>query len=185
MTLQQFSTLAGLFVPTAPDKSPVELGELLKGYITRSGKTQRKLAEEAGIPNPSYLSHMANGRINWVESDYFRKLATALDLSVAEIQALNPDIVISTVSEEAEPISYSAGARGWKVPKQAPEPIPDSLLEAAKLYGENAEFAGIREYRWQRWMTDSPHKHRPSTPEEWLSFYMSVKDRFNPKEPKE
>ena len=68
------------------------------------------------------------------------------------------------------------------MPEQEPEPVPDSLIDAGEIYG--TAFPGLREYRWQRWMTDSPHKHRPSTPEEWLAFYMDVKDHFSPPEPK-
>ncbi|MGY2892795.1 helix-turn-helix domain-containing protein [Deinococcus sp. UYEF24] len=168
----------------ASTADPRVLGERLRSYIRASGKTQAKVAEEIGT-DPTYVSQLVNGRVNWVKSDYFRRLTAVLGLSVAEIADLNPDLIVSEAEPSEKRYKYSAGARGWKVPKQEPEPIPDSLLEAAALYGDNEEFSGIREYRWQRWMADSPHKKRPSTPEEWLGFYMTVKDRFNPKEPEE
>lgn len=76
-----------------PIDSEKDIADMLREYIKRSGKTQRQIADEAGVPNPSYLSHMVNGRVNWVESQYFPHLATALNLSFRDIKELRPDAV--------------------------------------------------------------------------------------------
>ncbi|PJI55217.1 hypothetical protein CTI14_06835 [Methylobacterium radiotolerans] len=78
---------------TQPPAPEIDIYERLRTYIKRTGKTQRQIAEEAGIPQPSYLSHMVNGRVNWVESHYFSHLASALGLTFREIQELRPDSV--------------------------------------------------------------------------------------------
>lgn len=92
MTLAQFATFSG--GPPMADYSRIELGDRLRAFIKRSGKTQRQIADEVGIPQQSYLSHMANGRVNWVESEYFPKLAEALKLSQTEVLELRPDMVV-------------------------------------------------------------------------------------------
>jgi transcriptional regulator with XRE-family HTH domain len=155
--------------------------------------TQEDIAARTGDAiSQRTISHLEAGSIDLgsIAATRLSALARALKWSLVDLQeATGVDLgllppTLTDPDEEVE-IDYSASARGWKVPKQAPPPIPDALLDAVALYGDNAEFAGIKEYRWQRWMTDSPHKKRPSTPEEWLGFYLSVKDRFNPKEPEE
>jgi SOS-response transcriptional repressor LexA len=105
--------------------SLVDLAERLGAFIERSGKTQRKIAEEAGIPNPSYLSHMKNGRINWVESEYFRPLSRVLDLSIDEIQELNPDLVI-----QPSPLTLAAPTARADLAPQVPSAseLPDYIL---------------------------------------------------------
>ena len=88
-----------------PDFSREELGSLLRKYIQRSSKTQRQVADEVGIGQPSYVSHMANGRVNWVESEYFPKLAEALSLTVDEVKELRPEVIVI-----AAPVASSAAA---------------------------------------------------------------------------
>jgi SOS-response transcriptional repressor LexA len=83
-------------MPSVDMKTLSELADALKRYIQRSGKTQRKISEEAGIPNPTYLSQMANGRVNWIESDYFRPLSDVLGLSIQEMKELNPSLIVTT-----------------------------------------------------------------------------------------
>ncbi|WP_353544248.1 hypothetical protein [Deinococcus xinjiangensis] len=78
--------------------------------------------------------------------------------------------------------SLSAAAKGYRIPKEE-EPIPAALLEAADMFGDTPAFAGLREYRWQYWMAHAPHKERPVTPDDWLNFYVKVKDTVDPKEP--
>ena len=70
---------------------------------------------------------MANGRINWIESDYFRPLTVALGLKVSEIVELKPDLILTdepSVSLISPPTTF---------------PFPSALAEAAKKYG--GEFA--------------------------------------------
>jgi len=178
-----------------PYEPPAADGRLKVGLALRQARkaAELTLAEAAEL---SGVSRSTIGSIERGEHDLASvtgknmmnlHLAFGLKREAFEdiLRPVYSDRVATSIVQPASGHSYSAGARGWKVPKREPTPIPDALLEAAAQYGDNAEFAGIREYRWQRWMADSPHKKRPSTPEEWLGFYMSVKDRFNPKEPEE
>jgi hypothetical protein len=187
---------AGAFMPAGePDSRALSHARLLRGWMEDKGLKAPSLAlsvERQGQQiSPDYIRKLTRGEreLASMPLDLREAVRRALRVSASDWEnstglATAADIDPDPVDSPA-PLRYSAGARGWKVPKQEPVPIPDALLEAARIYGENAEFAGIREYRWQRWMTESPHKQRPSTPEEWLGFYMSVKDRFNPTEPKE
>jgi transcriptional regulator with XRE-family HTH domain len=188
MTLTALSYAPAHWIPMPTDSlTPQEAGALIRQRRLERGLTQDQLVERTGLSSQSYLSALEKGRYHIGKSDHFPAVARELRLSEEDIRLINPSAVFATpsISDEEVEIDYSASARGWKVPKQVPPPIPDALLDAVALYGDNTEFAGIKEYRWQRWMTDSPHKKRPSTPEEWLGFYLSVKDRFNPKEPEE
>lgn len=71
-----------------------ELAERLQGFIARSGKTQRQIAEEIGV-DESYISKLATGSINWAASrKYFGRLAQALGLRPDEISEVNPAAVV-------------------------------------------------------------------------------------------
>ncbi|WP_345467955.1 helix-turn-helix transcriptional regulator [Deinococcus carri] len=167
-----------------PQEPPVDIYAKLREYIKRSTKTQRKIAEEAGIPNPSYLSHMVNGRVNWVEGDYFRPLSEALGLSRDEIRELKPEIIWE---EPSPPPSraLSAAAKGHRIPKPQVM-IPDTLREAAEQYGHLAAFAGLGEHRWQHFMASVSRRHTPETPEGWLEEFTALKRLgYDPQEPEE
>lgn len=144
-------------------KTVAELGDILKGYISRSKKTQRQISEEVGMPNPSYLSHMANGRINWVESDYFRPLADALGLKTEEVAELKPDLIISsTLSPDPEP------------PGRV---LPPSLMEAIEEYGDL--HPALRKPRVQEQLALVRHwDGGPKTAQDWLDFYLDNRRRF-------
>lgn len=158
-----------------PSRSVAELAEMLKGYIARSKKTQRQIAEEAGVPNPSYLSHMANGRINWVESDYFRPIATALGLKTQEIAELKPDLILTE-----RPLT-DAERRGWVLPEEDAEPeIPPALQIAAEKYG-HGDNAPLAERRWLVELADLDFREEPETPEDWLAIYSRLSKLIDPK----
>lgn len=155
-------------------KSVAELAELLKAYIARSKKTQRQIAEEAGVPNPSYLSHMANGRVNWVESDYFRPIATALGLKTHEIAELKPDLIVTE-----RPLT-DAERRGWVLPEEEEPEIPEALQIAAEKYG-HGENAGLAEREWLLELADLDFREEPETPEDWLAIYSRLSKLIKPK----
>lgn len=165
------------------DKSLAELAEILKGYIQRSGKTQRQVAEEAGVPNPSYLSHMANGRINWIESDYFRPLTIALGMKVAEIAELKPDLIL-TPDEPA-----LAPRRGPPIPPvvgpvDVPLEIPNELQELIDEYGDRPGYEALRNRKSLQ--TLSVHRaylgeeDGPQTADQWHEYFLSLR-RWLPK----
>ncbi len=140
MTLLRVSS-APSFIPLMSEKSLSELGELLKTYIKRSGKTQRQVAEETGIPSPTYLSQMANARVNWVASEYFRPLTKALGLSVAEIADLNPDLI---VTEEAFPNRNGSPIPPVVAPIDVVLEIPDELKELIATHAHQPGYEALR-----------------------------------------
>ncbi|UQN06804.1 RodZ family helix-turn-helix domain-containing protein [Deinococcus sp. QL22] len=178
----------GTFIETAPDKMtevifyhsrPPKIEDGIEAYI--SYVNQIHGIREYGQLEPSLIGSDKVEVVGIVEG---RFLKVSLVYSQKVMDAFGqPD---SEAGKPAPPVRmYTASARGWKVPKQPPAPIPDAILEAAAQYGDQPLFAGIKEYRWQRFLTDSPHKRRPVSPEEWLTFYMEVKDKFDPAEPEE
>jgi transcriptional regulator with XRE-family HTH domain len=158
---------------------PRALGERLRGYIRASGKTQAKVAEEIGT-DPTYVSQLVNGRVNWVKSDYFRKLAEVLDLTVEDITELNPDMVISTVSRRVvETTSNPDPFAGFPEPlykKRDEIYMPEGLLDAIKMFGDVPEYADLKNPDVQRQLAN----HRgfdggPQTAGQWLAFFQANK----------
>ena len=164
-------------------KSVAELAELLKAYIARSKKTQRQIAEEAGVPNPSYLSHMANGRVNWVESDYFRPIATALGLKTHEIAELKPDLIV-TERPLTDAERRAEGAIFPAAPFEQSDELylPEGLREAIETFGDLPKYAALRDPTVQRQVAlGRRFDGGPETAEEWLTFYTSNKQWFDSK----
>lgn len=144
-----------------PPATTVDIFEKLRQYIKRSGKTQRQIAEEVGIPQPSYLSHMANGRVNWVEGEYFRPLTVALNLSVEEIRELKPEIVWSdTVSD--------------KPPPPRLRPLPEELTQMIDEKGHLAE--ELLTERWQQYLAGQRFSTGRATPERWWNLFLLLKN---------
>lgn len=73
--------------------SRLDVAELLKSYIRRATKTQAQLADELGV-DKTYMSQLATGKVNWVNSSYFGALVKALGLKEHEVKALKPEAVI-------------------------------------------------------------------------------------------
>lgn len=95
-------TIGGYVVSSM--KSKADLAERLKGYIARSPKTQRQIAEEIGVEE-SYLSKLANGATNWTTGKYFSPLVRALGLREAEVIELKPDAIVYIAPEPRLPPS--------------------------------------------------------------------------------
>ncbi|MCD0164454.1 helix-turn-helix transcriptional regulator [Deinococcus sp. 12RED42] len=149
--------------------TPIQLGEELRSFIKRSGKTQRQVAEEAGMPQPSYLSHMVNGRINWVESAYFPGLVTALNLSLREIKKLRPDIVTQLVTAAVQAGTFDEST----VPEPKARTLPQGLQEAIELHGKR--YSDLRDPTWQNYLAGFRWREgEPEEPEAWLDLYRDL-----------
>ncbi|WP_197408542.1 helix-turn-helix domain-containing protein [Deinococcus actinosclerus] len=149
--------------------TPIQLGEELRRFIKRSGKTQRQVADEAGMPQPSYLSHMVNGRINWVESAYFPGLVTALNLSLREIKKLRPDIVTQLVTAAVQAGTFDEPA----MPAPKPRTLPHGLQEAVELYGKR--YSDLQDPSWQNYLAGFRWREgEPEEPEAWLDLYRDL-----------
>ncbi|EYB69095.1 hypothetical protein DEIPH_ctg011orf0063 [Deinococcus phoenicis] len=139
--------------------------------------------------DPTYLSQMVNGKVNWVNSSYFPALVTALGLKAEQVRELKPGVFIEipapTSTRPGSPAStahpLSAGAQGYRAPPAEP-PIPDALREAVETFGQQPEFAPLREPRWVRYLANIPFRRTPATPGEWLAVYVSRRDEVDPPE---
>lgn len=69
----------------------------LRQLIREVGKTQAQIADELGV-DPTYVSQMVNGKVNWRNSMYFPALVTALGLTFRQVQQIRPDAVSDLVS---------------------------------------------------------------------------------------
>lgn len=144
-----------------PPANTIDIYEKLRQYIKRTGKTQRQIADEAGIPQASYLSHMVNGRVNWVEGEYFRPLTVALGLSVAEIRELKPEIVWGDAGSDTPP------------PPRL-RPIPSELAEMIEEKGHLAE--ELQTERWQQYLAGQRFSTGRATPERWWNLFLVLKN---------
>lgn len=111
-------------------------GELLKDFIRRSGKTQRKLADEINA-DPTYISQMTRGKVNWINSQYFAAIVSALGIRPDEVRELKPESVINF--QAVKPATETGGhleQLGYTMknvydlvqasrPRTEMEPIPD------------------------------------------------------------
>lgn len=116
-----------------------------------------------------------------------RALSYMLEWSSAEFEA-HVGIAIPRVPKfDDRPAQGKAQASApayqpAKISDYPQKPIPAALVQAASEYGKRAEWADLREYRWQRWLTDLHHRRTPQTPEEWLNLFIKMRQEFDPPE---
>ncbi len=151
--------------------SAAAAGVLLRERREDLGITQEQLAEAIGT-DKSYISKLEGGVYNVGRSKYFPAVARTLRLSEADIRAINPSAVFDAPARSTRPLS--AAAQGYRIPK-APRPIPEALREAAEIYGDLPAFAGLRERRWQEFMTNVSRHRTPSNPDEWMQEFAALK----------
>ena len=155
---------------------------------------------DRGLKAPA-LAQAVERQGEQISSDYIRKLARGerelagmtLPLREAVRRALRVPTeeweektgLATSTPLDPDPVRVQTDAerRGWRVPEQEPEPIPDALVEAARLFGGQSEWAGIAEPRWQRYLADLHYRNKPTTPAGWLNAYLKLKDDHNPPEP--
>lgn len=116
----------------------------LREYIRASGKTQAKVAEEIGA-DPTYVSQMVNGRVNWVKSDYFPALVNTLSIPPQDVRELRPEAVI-TMASPALPADEIR-----PVPDLHRVPVRGMAAAGAAFYSEDNildyEYVAADEYR--------------------------------------
>lgn len=66
---------------------------LLKDLLKQADISQAEMAKRVGV-DATYMSRLARGQINWVNSGHFSKIAVELGLSSEEIRQLRPESVI-------------------------------------------------------------------------------------------
>ncbi|MFC4426287.1 helix-turn-helix domain-containing protein [Deinococcus navajonensis] len=182
-------------------------GELLRKKREQLGYTQEQVVAVTSVPVAAYLSELENGKVSLARSKHFASLAKFLRFTYEEIRSVNPAAVFDYPGVRSGPIqtelekenadlfaekpdsrssaALSAGALGYKIPKQRPI-IPDELKDAADKYGDLPMFEGIREYRWQHFMVTVPRKKTPQDAEGWLQEFTALKNMgYDPQEPEE
>jgi hypothetical protein len=108
-----------------------------------------------------------------------RALAYMLRLSADEFTEL-VGVSIGAVPVFDPPLpARTAAEQGWSAPKQE-RPVPEALIEAARLFGAQPEFRELSDPRWQRFLTDLQHKRQPHTAGEWLKVFVDLQERLDP-----
>jgi transcriptional regulator with XRE-family HTH domain len=139
-----------------------EAGEKLAAYLKRARKQQKELAAELGV-EPSYISRMVKGHINWTTGQYFGQIASRLDLQDHEIKELNPAAVVE-ITSPARPAESGL-----------PGEIPQALLEAAELY--RAIDPRIADPAVQLALSRAGYfGGGPETPQDWIRYFNDVRD---------
>lgn len=122
--------------PTTPRMPPISDAPSedmsLRALIKATGKTQAQVAEDIGT-DPTYVSHMVNGKVNWVNSAYFPALALSLGLTVRQIELLRPDMVT--------PLVAAAVKAGYEASQ--PDTARSSVRVRIPVYALAAAGAGI------------------------------------------
>lgn len=168
----------------------------LVGYRTQSdlARAIHGLSDRGSLPedlqtfSQQWLANLEGDRtgetIGSARPRMIRALAYMLKWSAAEFyEAVG--VSIGAVPHYDDPAQArqkrdtSAGSNGWHAP-EAPVVIPDALIQAAEEYGGAPELAALREPRWQHYLAKLHYRSRPTTPADWLTVFVALKDRFDP-----
>lgn len=169
--------------PPTPGSGP---GEALRARRMEIGKRQDDLASDAEV-SQKLISEIERGEQSLlaVGIGRARNIARALNWSLNDLQeATGLDLGVERPAPKPSD-AFTAKARGYRVPKPPRPALPDSLIEAGRLYGDKPGLQGLGQRRWQYYMADLPHRRRPQTPEEWLALYIDLRDRYDPPEVEE
>ena len=141
-----------------------EAGKLIQARREKLEYTQTDVVENTTITVETYVSELENGKVSVGRSKHFPSLAKYLKLTDDEVMSINPGAVF-VASEVTKAVDDRRTAER--------PPVPDSLLEAAKLYG--GRFPDLHQPAWQAYLSSfKPRGARADTPEEWLDLYRDL-----------
>lgn len=148
--------------------NPQEAGVRLETFLRRKGMQQKELAEVVGV-EPSYISRMVKGHVNWTTGKHFGRIAAQLDLSDDEIKELNPAAVVERVSSEPKWGAHQSLMQGID------DAIPPALAEAGELY--KAIDPRIADPDVQLALARAGFfGGGPQTPQDWIRYFNDVRD---------
>ncbi len=164
---------------------------------TQHGRLIQQRRLELGLNRPAFVAQMKHHGQH-ITPDYLNKLErgtaalsrASLDVreAVRAVLGYSPEewhaqtgLFTPAASSSAPAQALSAAARGYRnVPRPRPEPLPDALQEAVRLYSGQPEFSALAEPRWPRYLHRLHHKHRPTTPDGWLALFIRYRHEFDP-----
>lgn len=152
-------------------------GELtLKSLIRASGKTQAQVAAEIGT-DPTYISQMANGKVNWVNSAYFPALVGVLGLNFTQVRSLRPDAITDIAAAAAKAgIATHTQPPSNETPTHKPTPELAEMLERYAVIDEE-----LREPAWKRYLASIPVGQ--ASARDWYELFLKLKSMgLNPPE---
>lgn len=79
-------------------------------------------------------------------------------------------------AEKADSASLHAASSRYPNFPDEEEEIDEALQEAGRMFGNMPEFTGIADPVTQRALQGIDFKHRPQTPQEWLTRFLKYKD---------
>lgn len=147
--------------------TPHEAGDKLASYLRRAGKQQKDLAAEIGV-EPSYISRMVKGHINWTTGQYFGQIASSLRLKDDEVKELNLAAVVEVVGPDGAPAPAQQS-------QAAEEEIPAALLEAAQMYASIDPLIGQRDVQLSL-ARAGYFGGGPETPQDWIRYFNDVRN---------
>ena len=106
-----------------------KVADLLKGAIAASGKTQRAIADEAGLRNANVVSHLKDGKMK-LPITRVRDLARALHVEPAHML----DVAMSEYYPDTWPIIRSM---------LVASPLTDAELEILNAYRAACDASGL------------------------------------------
>ena len=153
-----------------------ELAERLKGFIRRSGKTQAQLADELGV-DKTYMSQLATGKVNWVNSSYFGALAGALGLSEHEVRELNPAAVVNILPSEDVSSAPFDPRTLFHPPAQRERVKRDLSPNLSQMIEEKQEkYPQLRETRWQQHLNQTRFANgQEPDADGWFEMYQALR----------
>ncbi len=158
--------------PSSGSYRPLEPHEWLKQV--RNDKGIRQDQVEAFTSELGPKARISQSHLSKIERGY----ASLQDLGPQRMDALRRALRLS-VEEWTTHTGLTI-----VTPAEAQEiELPDALREASARFGPMAEFADLADPAWlQLLSTASPFDwDGPETPEEWLAFYMSVRNHTKPR----
>ncbi|AFD28199.1 helix-turn-helix domain-containing protein [Deinococcus gobiensis] len=139
-------------------------GERLAAYLKRAQMQQKDLAIHLGI-EPSYVSRMVKGHVNWTTGQYFGQIASKLHLLDTEIKELNQAVVIEIATHEGSSQSF----------RREESDLSEELKKAVEIYKSIDPL--IEDLHVQMALAQAgSFKGGPKTTQEWIIYFNDIRN---------
>lgn len=167
------------------DPRAVELGEWLQKWRRKRGLNRPETVAAMLKQDPrvkittDHLAKIEYGNRSLASLGPDTREALRLTLAISA-ETWEEDTGLLTLTPDVPPPLTDAERRGWTMPPEVEPEIPDTLLEAAKLYGHGKN-APLAERRWLLELAELDFREEPESPEDWLAIYVRLSKLIDPK----
>ncbi|ULH14765.1 helix-turn-helix domain-containing protein [Deinococcus sp. KNUC1210] len=138
-------------------------GQLIRQRREALGYTQEDVVAHTSIPVSTYVSELENGKVSVGRSKHFPSLAQFLQLSEADVRAINPAAVIEVRA-------------GPQAAEQLERDLSPNLARAAELYADRPRYAGFGTPRWLNYLNAfNFYDGQEPEPEGWAELFLTLK----------